>query len=170
MKTSDILIDAYERIKELVHTITDGLDARAIAFRPGSDANSIGWLIWHLTRVQDDHVSEIAGRDQAWVDDGWAEKFAMEADPAETGYGHTAEQVASVHPAANLLRDYHDAVHARTVEYLSGIDSEELERIIDHGWDPPVSVGVRLVSVIGDDLQHAGQAAYVRGLMESDEL
>jgi len=170
MNTSDILIDAYQRIQGLVHTITDGLDDRAIAYRPGSDANSIGWLIWHLTRVQDDHVSEIADRTQAWVDDGWAERFGMEPDPAETGYGHTSQQVAAVHPAADLLRTYHDAVHARTVEYLSGIDPEELDRIIDDQRDPPVSVGVRLVSVIGDDLQHAGQAAYVRGLLEGIEL
>ena len=166
MNTSDVLIDAYGRIQELVHRITDGLGEAGIAFRPDGEANSIGWLIWHLTRVQDDHVSEIAGRDQAWVDDGWAERFGMEPDPEATGYGHTSEQVAAVQPDAELMRNYHDAVHARTIEYLAGIDPEELDRIIDYGWDPPVSVGVRLVSVIGDDLQHAGQAAYVKGLYE----
>ncbi len=166
METSDILSDAYGRIHELVHRITDGLDEEALAYRPDADANPIGWLIWHLTRVQDDHVSEIAGHEQAWVADGWAQRFRMEPDPANTGYGHTSEQVSAIRPDAQLLRDYHDAVHERTVAYLATIDPDELDRIIDYGWDPPVSVGVRLVSVIGDDLQHAGQAAYVKGLLE----
>ena len=166
MNTADILTDSYGRIQELVHDITDGLDADALAYRPDPDANSIGWLIWHLTRVQDDHVSEIAGRDQAWVSDGWAERFGMEPDPTNTGYGHSSAEVGAIRTDAQLLRDYHDAVHAATVEYLETIDPNELDRIIDYSWDPPVSVGVRLVSVIGDDLQHAGQAAYIRGMLE----
>lgn len=166
MNTADILEDAYGRIKGLVHRITEGLDDEDLAYRPDADANSIGWLLWHLTRVQDDHVSEIAGIEQAWVADGWAERFGMEADPANTGYGHTSAQVGAVHPDADTLRGYHDAVHGRTVAYLETIDPEELDRIIDYSYDPPVSVGVRLVSVIGDDLQHAGQAGYVRGLLE----
>jgi uncharacterized damage-inducible protein DinB len=166
VETSDILIDAYARIQELVHDITDALDSDALAFRPDAGANSIGWLIWHLTRVQDDHVAEIAGRDQAWVDDGWADRFGMEPDQSNTGYGHRSHEVAAVRPDGELLRNYHDAVHTRTIAYLKTIDAAKLERIIDYRWDPPVSVGVRLVSVIGDDLQHAGQAAYVRGLLE----
>jgi hypothetical protein len=90
----------------------------------------------------------------------------MEPDASNTGFSHTTDEVAAVQPGAEDLRAYHDAVHGRTLTYLETIDAEELERIIDDGWDPPVSVGVRLVSVIGDDLQHAGQAAYVRGLIE----
>ncbi len=166
METSDVLTDAYGRIQGLVHRISDGLDPDELAHRPDSHANSIGWLLWHLTRVQDDHVSEIAGHDQLWVADGWAARFGMEPDPSNTGYGHTSEQVGALRTDAATLQEYHDAVHARTVAYLETIDPAELDRIIDYSWDPPVSVGVRLVSVIGDDLQHAGQAAYVRGMLE----
>ena len=135
MDTRDILVDAYGRIREIVHDVTDGLDAEALAFRPDADANSIGWLIWHLTRVQDDHVSEIAGHDQAWIT--WAQRFTMEPDPTNTGYGHSTHDVAAVKTTAEDLRDYHDAVHDRTLTYLETIDAEELERIIDYGWDPP---------------------------------
>jgi hypothetical protein len=74
--------------------------------------------------------------------------------------------VAAIHAGPDVLLDYHNAVHDRTVAYLNTIDAGELDRIIDVRWDPPVSVGVRLVSVIDDDMQHAGQAAYVRGLFE----
>lgn len=165
MDTAEILIDAFGRIKEIVHRVCDGLDADTLAFRPDPDANSIAWLVWHLTRVQDDHVSEIAGVDQRWHE--WAARFGMEPDPKNTGYGHTSAQVGSIRPPGpETLVEYHDAVHAMTREYLGRIDAAELDRIIDTRWDPPVSVGVRLVSVIGDDLQHAGQAAYVRGIAE----
>jgi uncharacterized damage-inducible protein DinB len=167
MEAREVYLHAYGRIRELVHTIAAGLDATAAAHRPDPEANSIAWLLWHLTRVQDDHVSEIAGRAQAWVAAGWAERFAMAPDPTDTGYGHTSAQVAAVAPAdPGLLVAYHDAVADRTAAYLETLDGEELDRIIDERWDPPVSVGVRLVSVIGDSYQHAGQAAYVRGMYE----
>ena len=167
MDTADILLDAYGRIREIVHASAEGLDADDLAYRVDPDANSIAWLLWHLTRTQDDHVAEIAGRHQAWIADGWAERFGMEPDPNDTGFGHSSEQVAAVRPSdPALLTGYHDAVWKRTIEYLGTINPDELARIIDDSWDPPVSVGVRLVSVISDDLQHAGQAAYVRGVVE----
>lgn len=167
MDTSDILIDSFDRIRQLVHRVTDGLDAEALAFRPDENANSIAWLIWHLTRVQDDHVSELADRSQAWAHGPWAEQLGLDADPADTGFGHSSAQVAAVRPTSpEPLVGYHDAVASRTVDYLRTITPGELDRIIDYSYDPPVSVGTRLVSVIGDDLQHIGQAGYVRGLFE----
>jgi hypothetical protein len=165
--SKELLIDAFGRIKENVHRVTEGLDAAALAYRPDADANSIGWLVWHLTRVQDHHVSDVAGREQAWIGDDWAGRFGMPPEPHNVGYGHTTEQVAAVRPSGvEILRAYHDAVNARTNEYLATVDATELNRIVDERWDPPVSAGVRLISVVGDDLQHVGQAAYVRGLYE----
>ena len=167
METRDVFTDAYERINQGVHRVTEGLDEAALAYRPDSEANSIGWLVWHLLRVQDHHIADIAGTGQAWIEDGWAERFGMTADPEDHGYGHTSEQVAAVRiPDPQLLRDYADAVHARTLRYVDSLDAAELERIVDTRWDPPVTAAVRLVSVIGDDLQHIGQAAYIRGLYE----
>lgn len=166
MDTKDILADAFGRAADGVRRVTDGLGADALAYRPDPEANSIGWLVWHLTRVHDDHLSEIAGRDQAWSADGWAERFDLPHDRDDIGYGHTSEQVGAVRPGGPELLGYHDAVLGRTREYLQTIDAAELDRIIDDRWDPPVSVGVRLVSVIEDQLQHLGQAAYVRGLFE----
>ncbi len=167
MKTSDVLTDAFSRIRQLVERSVAGLDVDALVYRPEAAANSIGWLVWHLTRIQDDHVAEIAGRDQTWVTDGWAGRFDMTSDLLDTGYGHTSEQVAAVKPQGfELLAGYHTAVSNRTIEYLAAVDADELDRIIDRSYDPPVSVGVRLVSVISDNLQHAGQALYVRGILE----
>jgi hypothetical protein len=167
MQTNEVLEDAYGRIRELVHQSAGGLGAEGLAYRPEADANSIAWLVWHLTRVQDDHVSEIAGREQVWVEEEWAAALGMSPDPHETGQGHTSDQVAAVRPdSPAALLGYHDAVSDRTFEYLSTLDAGELGRIIDGSYDPPVSVGVRLVSVISDNLQHAGQARYVRGIVD----
>lgn len=167
MLTNDVLTDAYTRIHELVHLAVEGLDPGGLAFRPDADANSIAWLVWHVTRVQDHHISEIAGREQAWICDGWAGELGMKPDPSNTGYGHTSEEVAAVHPEhRDGLLAYFKAVSQRTMDYLATIDADELDRIIDRSYDPPVSVGVRLVSVISDCLQHVGQAQYVRGIYE----
>ncbi len=166
MELGDLLIDAFGRIRETVHRVCAHMAVDDLAFSPAPHTNTIGWLVWHLTRVQDDHVSEIAGRPQAWTDEGWMQRFAFPFPPGDVGFGHTAEEVAQVRAPAELLVAYHDAVHEHTVTYLETVDAGELDRIIDRRWDPPVPVGVRLVSVIADDLQHAGQAAYLRGLVQ----
>lgn len=167
MQTRDVLADAFERVRQALGRVADGLDADALAYRPDRDANSIGWLLWHATRVHDDHVSEITGRPQAWMEDGWADRFDLPLESHDIGFGHSSEQVAAVRisdPA--LLVGYHDAVAARTRRYLVTVDPDELDRVVDEHWDPPVTVGVRLVSVINDQMQHVGQAAYVRGMLE----
>jgi hypothetical protein len=167
MQPGDILTDAFGRIHTLVERSVAGLDGEALAFRPEAEANSIGWLVWHLTRIQDDHVAEIADTEQVWIAESWAVRFGMAADSHDTGYGHTSEQVAAVKPESpDLLSGYHEAVWVRTSQYLATVDADELDRIIDLSYDPPVTVGVRLVSVISDNLQHAGQALYVRGILE----
>ena len=165
MDSSEILTDAIGRIKGIVHAAVTGLDADQLATKPYPNGNTIAWLVWHLTRVQDDHIADAAGFDQLWITEGWETRFGLPFDPYATGYGHSGHEVAAVRAEASLLLDYHDAVSARTVDWISGLGAEDLDRIIDESWDPPVSLGVRLVSVVSDDLQHAGQAAFVRGLL-----
>ena len=165
MDTSELLIDAYGRIQEEVHDVVDGLDDKTLATRPDGVGNSIAWLIWHLTRIQDDHLADAGGYEQVQTADGWHERLGLPFDPADTGYGHTSDEVEQVRVSAELLSGYYDAVHARTIEYLKTLTDEDLDRIVDRRWNPPVTLGVRLISVIGDDLQHVGQAAYVKGLL-----
>lgn len=167
MRTSDLLADAFGRVHDSVHGAVDGLDADELARRVDPEANSIAWLVWHLTRVQDDHVSDVAGVAQVWTSKGWARRFALPFDDAETGYAHSSDQVAAVRVASgDLLTGYYDEVHEQTVRYVQGLRDGDLDRIVDERWDPPVSLGVRLVSVIDDDLEHAGQAAFVRGMVQ----
>jgi uncharacterized damage-inducible protein DinB len=166
MKTTDLLLDAFGRIAEEVGDTVEGLSEEQLAFRPDAGANSIAWLVWHLARVQDNHVAEAAGEPEIWLEDGWADRFGLSLDPADTGYGHSVEDVAKVRASAELLTGYADAVGERTSRYVASLDDEALDRVVDERWDPPVTLGVRLVSVIGDDMAHLGQAQYVRGLQQ----
>jgi len=167
MNSAELLTEAFTRIREIVARTVDGLSPEQLAVRPNGEANSIAWLIWHLTRIQDDHVAEVAGKKQVWLSKGWFERFALPLDPADHGYGHTSEQVDAVRPeSGQLLIGYHDAVHEQTIRYLNNLLDADLDRVVDTSWNPPVTLGVRLVSVISDDLQHAGQAAYAAGLLK----
>ncbi|MFJ9407125.1 DUF664 domain-containing protein [Streptomyces sp. NPDC101393] len=163
---TDLLSDAFGRIREIVDDVVAGLGPDDLAERLDEDTNSIGWLVWHLTRIQDDHLAGAAGTEQLWTAQGWFDRFALPFATGDTGYGHSPEEVAAVNgPSAELLGDYHGAVHDRTVEYLAEIDDKDLKRVIDRAWSPPVTLGIRLVSVVADNLQHAGQAAFIRGML-----
>ena len=169
MTIADLLADAFGRIHETVHEAVDGLTPGQLVFRPESGANSIAWLTWHLARIQDDHVADVAGTEQVWTSGSptWADRFGLPFAASATGYGHGTEAVAAVQvDSSELLTSYFDAVHSRTLRYVRGLTEADLDRVVDKAWDPPVTLGVRLVSVISDDLQHAGQAAYLRGLIE----
>jgi uncharacterized damage-inducible protein DinB len=166
MKHAELLADGFARIKETVHGAVESLTPEELGTRLDPGANSIAWLVWHLTRVQDDHIADVADRPQIWTGQGWYERFGLPFPPAATGFGDTPERVAEVRVAdAALLTGYYDAVHEATLDYVAGLSGTDLDRIVDTRWDPPVTLGTRLVSVINDDTQHAGQAAFVRGLL-----
>ncbi len=170
MTNAELLADAFERIKEDLHAAVDGLNSEQLAFRIDAEANSIGWLAWHLTRVQDDHVAHVAGAPQVWTSSGWAKRLGLEALGDGVGYGHNSDQVAQVRCDADQLLEYYDEVHEATLRFVTGLTNGDLDRVVDERWDPPVTLGVRLTSVVSDDLQHVGQAAYVRGIVERGEL
>jgi Protein of unknown function (DUF664) len=161
-----VYLELYGRIAPLARGAVDGLEPGQLVEAPQPGANTIGWLIWHLTRVQDHHVAELLDAEQLWVTGEWAGHFGLDADPNNTGYGHTAAEVATVRPSSGqVLLDYLDAVSERTRAVLEGLTPGDLDRVVDRRWDPPVTLGVRLVSVADDCLQHVGQAAYLRGLL-----
>lgn len=163
---NELLLDGFSRVHDTVGTVVDGLSEQQLTARVGPDANTIGWLVWHLARVQDDHVADLAGTDQVWTGGGFASRFGFPFDTGAVGYGFDSDEVAQVRGvSAADLKAYGDAVHEATVAYVRDIDADELQRIVDDSWDPPVTVAVRLVSVLSDDLQHVGQAGYVRGLL-----
>ena len=122
----------------------DGLTAEQLATGPAPGANTIGWLVWHLTRVQDHHVSELLDRPQVWVTGPWPERFGLEPDPDDTGYDHRPEQVAGVRPdGPEALVGYYDAWPPAPRSCWPGLTESDLDRVVDERWDPPVTLGVR---------------------------
>jgi hypothetical protein len=166
MDIDAVLADALSRVREQVPTVVGGLDEDDLAWRPDPDANSIAWLIWHLTRIADDHVAEVAGTQQVWTADGWYERFGLPFPADAHGYGHSSADVAAVRVPSDHLAGYHDAVAEAVLAYIGTLTPSDLDRVVDERWDPPVTLGVRLVSVINDASQHLGQAAYIRGMLE----
>lgn len=167
-----LFVDLFERTHETLHELLPDLDAEELAWRPGPEANPIGWICWHALRVQDDHLAHLAGRSQVWQehegsDPSWVEIFAQPYPAEAIGYGHTSEEVAAFSADSARLLGYADAVHARTLEVIDQLAGDDLQRIVDRRWDPPVTLGVRLVSVVNDVTQHVGQAAYLVGLLAS---
>jgi DinB family protein len=166
MDVASVYLDLYARIPPLARRAVEGVALEGLTRPPRPGTNTIAWLVWHLARVQDDHVSELLEADQIWVTGNWGPRFGLDSDPSNTGYGHSPEEVASVRPERpEVLLAYLDAVDARTRPMLEELTPADLDRIVDRRWDPPVTLGVRLVSIADDALQHAGQAAYVRGLL-----
>jgi uncharacterized damage-inducible protein DinB len=165
MNPAALLTDGFERVSGAVRRAVRGLSSDQLATRPADRANSIAWLVWHLTRIQDDHVAAVAGSEQIWTAGGWAARFGLPFEDSATGYGHGPQEVASVRATAELLTGYYDAVHQNTLTYVATLSETDLDRIVDTSWAPPVTLGVRLISVLSDDLQHAGQAGYLRGLL-----
>ncbi|NYG59253.1 putative damage-inducible protein DinB [Nocardioides daedukensis] len=165
MTPAKLLTDSFDRILEGGLAAVDGLSEDQLAHRLSPEANSIAWLIWHLTRVQDDHIADAAGLQQVWAADGFEEDFALDLPADDTGFGHSAEQVGLVRASSEQLAAYLTRTHRQSVAWVGGLAEEDLDRVVDTNWDPPVTLGVRLVSVINDDTQHLGQAAYLRGLL-----
>jgi Protein of unknown function (DUF664) len=160
----ELLRDSFTRLVEHVDELTDDLTEELALFRPTSTANSIAWLLWHSARVQDAQLCDIAGIEQVWTRDGWVDRFGLDLPRDDTGYGHDPDDVGKVRAGADLLAGYYYAVHKVTLEYISSVTPDELGRIVDERWTPPVTASVRLVSIIDDCAQHLGQAAYVRGI------
>ena len=166
MSGAELLVDALGRIREVVHDSVEGLTLEELAQRLDEGSNSIAWLIWHLTRIQDDHVVKAMGAEQVWMTAGWHERFGLPFKPDATGWAHEPQDVAAVRVDGELLVGYHDAVHEHSVRLVEGLTDEEFARIVDRGWTPPVTLGARLITVVSEGFQHGGQAAYISGLLK----
>jgi hypothetical protein len=164
MLSAELLTEAFGRVRSVLHGTLRDISIEELSFRADPEANTISWLVWHLARGQDDHIADLLGVEQVWTAEAWADRFNLPFDAAATGYGQSSDDVAAVRAEPALLEGYYDAVHSRTAGYLLTLNDADFARIVDTSWDPPVTLAVRLVSILSDNLQHVGQAAYVRGL------
>ena len=166
MTKAELLVDGYERLRDAVYPAVNGLQVDELAYRPDSGANSIAWLAWHLTRLQDEAVAALAADRPRWTAGGWFDRFALPLEPHDTGFGHDPRRAALVIAPAGLLLDYFEDVHRRTIGWVRPLGDRALDRVVDGEEVPPATVEHRLVAVLVDDLQHVGQAAYLRGIVQ----
>lgn len=165
MTPAELLVEAFSRVPETVGRAVDGLSEDQLASRPAAGANTLAWLAWHIARGQDAQIADLADSEQVWTADGWVERFGLPFPAEALGYGMSRDDVGRVRASAELLNGYLGAVHERTVAYVHTLSPEDLDTVVDEAWDPPVTVGTRLVSILDDCVQHAGQAGYARGVL-----
>ena len=163
---AQLLTDAFGRVREVVHHTVDGLTPDDLAYRAGDGANSIAWLVWHLTRGQDAQIADVYALEQVWKSGGWSKRFGLPFSDGATGYGQSSDEVAAVRVSPQLLLGYYDATQDATLAQIAATSDADLDRIVDTRWDPPVTLGARLISIIDDDVKHLGQAEYVKGLAQ----
>lgn len=167
MELNEVLIDLFGRVNEHVHEAVEGLDVDSLLTPPEPGTNPIGWLIWHVARGEDYQIADVSGQEQLWTSGDWASSFGVAPDPQNMGYGHAWTDVMAIRPeSADSLVEYYAAVAAQTRKFLERTTTSDLDRIVDRNWDPPVTLGVRLVSIVDDAIQHSGQAVYARGMLE----
>lgn len=168
MEGPELIADGLGRVNQMLHRVLTSLPTDYLNRMPADGSNSISWMAWHLTRVHDDHLSSLAGEPQLWESGGWRERFGFPAGDNSTGGGYSPEQVAAFNvDSVDVLLGYADAVYERSRAYLATLTSSDLDRVLDEPqYNPLPTAGVRLVSVVNDNTQHAGQIAYVRGYFE----
>src|SRR6478609_5249454 len=112
----DLLTDGFERIRDGVPEVVDGLSAEELLWRPDPAANHVAWLLWHLARQQDDQVAALLDDEPVWVSEGWVERFALPYPPEVHGWSMSASDVGRFTVVdASLFAGYERAVHERTV-------------------------------------------------------
>ncbi len=162
---SDLLLDALDRVRDTVHGLLDDTPDDRLAEPPVEGANTVAWLVWHLTRVLDTHVADAVDRDVVWTTGGWYERFGLPFPASAHGYGMSYDDVLAVRASGEDLRGYFDATYDLVADALRGVTEDDLDRVVDEDWDPPVTLGVRLVSALNDATQHVGQASYAAGIL-----
>ena len=165
MEFQQLLIEVFERVSQMLEKALDGLTQDDLNCLPNPDCNSIGWLVWHLTRVQDSAISNLMDKEQCWIVGKWYSKFGRNPDPTDRGVGHTSVDVSNFKsPDSKTLLDYYNAVFKQTKEYIGKLSTAELGREMDNPRNP--LVGLRIAGIINDNIQHIGQIAYLRGMLK----
>src|SRR5699024_1481813 len=167
MDAIKVLQDLVARPSQALDNFWDDLDPSRLNNHPGGHPNSIAWLIWHTARETDAQIAPLADQEQVWTADGFDARFGLtdvHRGTGEVGLGQSAEQARAVTVEATpegkrLLREYLDPVYAMATRWIATLNETELDRVIDDQFDPRVTLGIRVISVLDDVTQHIEQTA-----------
>ena len=163
MTLNEFIEDAFNTEREYLIDALGDLTSDELMWRAGPEANPIGWILWHMTRIEDMWFQFFIQRQtEIWERDGWNEKFGLPT--RDNGFQHTLEQVADF-PAYDLseMMRYGEAVRSDTLAYLKTVSSEQMDDVPREAR-PEMSVGRIFRQVIGEIYQHQGHIAYLKGL------
>ncbi|MBW2000569.1 MAG: DinB family protein, partial [Deltaproteobacteria bacterium] len=161
MNWKALIAAVFENMSMVWERVLDGLNEEELNHQSAPDSNSIGWLAWHSARGQDRAVAGLTGEEQIWIKEQWYTRFNRPPDPTDFGLGHTPEDLAAFKsPDVDTLLGYQRAVFGEAKRCLENLSESDLDRKLDHPVFP--TVGARIIALISDNLQHAGQAGYVR--------
>jgi hypothetical protein len=167
MECREMISASYKGVLETLERALDGLTKEDLNWQSRPDCNSIGWLTWHLTRVQDSFIASMMGEQQLWIQGGWHTKFGRPPEANDAGFGQTPQDLAKFKsPDIKTLLGYHRAVLERSQRYISTLSAADMDRELQGPPYLPPKLGLRLIMVLSDGLQHAGQVAYIRGLRQ----
>jgi hypothetical protein len=155
----------FRRVRDDVRTLIAGATAEELDRRTA--ANSLGWLVWHISRGQDRNLSELTGTTQLWLAEDWAGRFGRQADPSDTGFGHSTDQAAAFRsPSVDILLAYHEATYGLAEDYLASAADEDLGRpVTSPTLGNTHTVEERLAGQLHDSFAHAGQIGLLRGAL-----
>ena len=167
MSAGEISNAAYDRIGGVFQRALTGLSIEQLGEQPsGPESNPIGWLAWHLTRTQDKTYSQLLGEEEAWTAGRWCERFGQPSDRG-TGNGDSLEQVRAFDPIdSDTLIAYFEAARAKSRRFLDGVTDDDLEKPSAAGVARDETIKLSIARVTGDLIQHTGQIAYIRGLVD----
>ena len=165
MDSLDLLRDLASRPRDAAAGLRGRLDPSTLNARPGGHDNSVAWLLWHTGREIDVQLAALSSDEQVWTSQGYDQRFGLGEAGDAVGYGHSSAEARRIiiEDGAGLL-DYVDAALATMDDHLGTLTVADLDDVIDEEWDPPVTRGARLVSIVDDAIQHLAQAAYVLGM------
>lgn len=165
METSAFILDMLGHMKQSLTGAVDGLSQEEIEWQPGREANSIGFILWHMARAEDSGIQDwLQQKPQIWTLEKWYQKLNLSENPEDSGYGYTAEQLAAFPvPELKDLLGYSDAVRSRTIDYLQSITPDEFDKVVKTPLGE-FTAGQILSLFMVELTQHIGHIAYLRGL------
>ena len=98
---------------------------------PAPGMQPIIWLVWHISRVEDQGLSRFVWNKPALFDNSWQKR--MNIKEAHYGTSMNEEQVANFAQKVNIdaVFEYQQKTSARTVAELRHLDLDRLDDIID---------------------------------------
>lgn len=162
MEAREVMLRSLEQSQEYLTRALDGLTQKEAAWSLGEECNSIIFILWHTSRVEDFFVNRVIQRQlELYETEGWLEKLGTPAKGS--GWEYTGEQLqAWPVPKLEIVRGYADSVREKTLAFVRSVTAEQLSEV-PRPERSPDSIGATLTRIITEIALHTGQIAYLRG-------